>query len=206
MNTIALTQVSAVRLFTSGFPAFFMTLVLFFLMKNLIDSNEGPVSLEPPSPPINWVKIKELDDLPDRITRIVRPVVPEVLPQPPETTFPLGDAVGLTPLITPPSPIDGIVGGLVDGPPMATVVLEPRYPHSALSRQLEGYAVVEFDISKNGQVVNARVLESAPGTIFNRSALDAIRKFRYKPKVVDGKPQVYSGAYYRFTYEMTKPS
>lgn len=206
MNTIALTQYPPVRLFGSGFLALFITLVLFFLMKNLIESDRSFNVEAQLSPPITWVEPKEMDPLSNTRHKIAKPVEPQNVPKEPEVKFFESDPVDFTTTIKKPVVKGNIIGGLVDGPPMATVVLQPRYPHRALTDKVEGYAIVEFDISKTGQVLNPRVVESSPGTIFNRSSLDAISKFRYKPKVVNGEPLIYVGAYYRFTYEMTKPS
>jgi protein TonB len=52
----------------------------------------------------------------------------------------------------------------------------------------EGWVKVAFTITARGTVTDAVVVESKPRRLFNRSALTAIRKWRFKPQVVDGKP------------------
>ncbi len=68
------------------------------------------------------------------------------------------------------------------------VRIPPRYPMRAASRRIEGWVKVEFTITKNGTVKDADVVDSQPSSIFNRAALQAIAKWKFKPKVVDGKP------------------
>ena len=45
-----------------------------------------------------------------------------------------------------------------------------------------------FTITERGTVIDPVVVESRPRRLFNRSAVAAIRKWRFKPKVVDGAP------------------
>ena len=45
---------------------------------------------------------------------------------------------------------------------------------------------------------------SHPSSIFNRSALKAVRKFKYKPKVVDGQPVEQQMQNIRLSFEMDK--
>ncbi len=44
-----------------------------------------------------------------------------------------------------------------------------------------------FTITRVGTVDDARILRSDPPYVFDRAALQAIRKWRYNPKVEDGK-------------------
>ena len=47
------------------------------------------------------------------------------------------------------------------------------------------------------------VLEAEPSGVFDQAALDAVGKFRYKPKVVDGEPVEITGVRNRFTFEIS---
>ena len=66
--------------------------------------------------------------------------------------------------------------------------IEPAYPRKAARAKKEGWVKVEFTITEEGQVLDPVVVKSRPGRVFNRSALAAIRKWRFQPKLVDGKP------------------
>lgn len=75
---------------------------------------------------------------------------------------------------------------LTDGPATPIVRVEPLYPRSAEMRRISGWVIVEFTVDKTGQVSRARVLQSEPSGIFDRAALVAIEKWRYRPQVVGG--------------------
>lgn len=64
--------------------------------------------------------------------------------------------------------------------------VQPEYPKRALARGLEGYVIVEFTVSKQGIPKDIHVVESSHTVIFDRAAMDAAAKFRYKPMVVNG--------------------
>ena len=56
------------------------------------------------------------------------------------------------------------------------------YPSSKLNRGIEGYVVVGFSVSPVGEVFDAYVIESEPQGAFDKSALKAIARFKYKPR------------------------
>ncbi|SJM93808.1 energy transducer TonB [Crenothrix polyspora] len=64
---------------------------------------------------------------------------------------------------------------------------KPTYPMRAKSRNIEGWAKVEFTVTASGEVTNAHIVSASPPGIFDASALEAIQKFRFKAKMVNGK-------------------
>ncbi|MCH9697922.1 MAG: TonB family protein [Gammaproteobacteria bacterium] len=66
------------------------------------------------------------------------------------------------------------------------VTSKPRYPLRAQSRNIEGWVTIEFTITPTGTVINPRVTASKPKGIFDRAALNAITKWKFKPKVENG--------------------
>jgi protein TonB len=66
--------------------------------------------------------------------------------------------------------------------------VSPQYPPHALQARIEGIVTVEFLITRNGAVSKPRVREAIPPGVFDEAALDAIAKWRYDPKIVDGTP------------------
>ena len=66
------------------------------------------------------------------------------------------------------------------------VRINPMYPRDAQFRGLEGWVKLEFTITEVGTVKNPKVIEADPPRVFNREALRAILKWKFKPRVIDG--------------------
>ena len=61
------------------------------------------------------------------------------------------------------------------------------YPEEAYRQKVEGVVKVAYDVTVDGTVENARVVESKPPGVFDAAALDAVRKWRFHPAVRNGK-------------------
>lgn len=72
-----------------------------------------------------------------------------------------------------------------DGPLVALVRVAPVYPARAISQGLEGTVVVQFNVGSNGQVANVVVVESS-NRVFEKAAIQAAERFKFKPRVIDG--------------------
>lgn len=64
----------------------------------------------------------------------------------------------------------------------------PDYPRDALQRGQEGWVKVSFTITEQGRIENPAIVSSRPRQIFDQAALEAIAKWRFRPKMVNGKP------------------
>jgi protein TonB len=61
----------------------------------------------------------------------------------------------------------------------------PVYPARALSRGIEGYVIVEFDVKRNGSVSDPNVVYSS-SNLFDRAAVQAVMKYEYVPQLEKG--------------------
>lgn len=52
----------------------------------------------------------------------------------------------------------------------------------------EGYVVFTFDIEKDGTASNIKIIESVPKKLFDEEATKAIKRWKFKPKIVGGEP------------------
>ena len=75
-----------------------------------------------------------------------------------------------------------------EGEAIPIVRINPRYPRQALLNGIEGWVKVEFTILADGTVTDPVVLEAEPRRMFDRNALRAILKWKFKPRIIDGKP------------------
>ena len=73
-----------------------------------------------------------------------------------------------------------------EGDIIPIVVIRPMYPRDAAMKGQEGWVKVEFTITAIGTVKNPRVIDSRPPRVFNREAIRAILKWKFKPRVVEG--------------------
>ena len=92
----------------------------------------------------------------------------------------------------------------VDGDALAIVRVLPRYPNRALSRGIEGWVLLEFTISPIGQAMNPVVIDSDPAGIFDRSAINAVRKWKYRPKTEEGRAVPRPGVRQMITFQISK--
>jgi len=67
------------------------------------------------------------------------------------------------------------------------VRVPPKYPRRAAQRGVEGWVKVQFVITVAGRVKDAKVVGSSPPGVFDRAALKAIAKWKFKPKIIKGQ-------------------
>ena len=78
----------------------------------------------------------------------------------------------------------------------------PAYPLVAEREGIEGYATVQFTITVEGKVRDPVVVDAVPPDVFNAAAIEAVRKFEYRPRIVNGQPVEVSGVPMRFRFEL----
>jgi len=86
--------------------------------------------------------------------------------------------------------------------PVPTAMVQATYPHRALSRGIEGYVDVAFDVTETGATTNVRVISSQPENVFDRAAVRAVQSWKFSPVIVDGTPQIYMGMRKRVVFEL----
>jgi len=183
------------------------TTFLFFIMQALIAMQPGAASEPRDHGVLTFVRLKKAEEV---RTREFEPVDKTIKDPPPITPRPDRDH-GDEPVISlpppgPPTPSshhDGTVFRINDGPLVAIVRVRPVYPVVAEARGLEGWVLVEFDVRADGAVANAIVVESS-SRVFEKAALNAVYRFRFKPRVVDGVPQLTAGLQNLFRFEFSE--
>jgi TonB family protein len=63
---------------------------------------------------------------------------------------------------------------------------EPDYPESAREKQIQGPVVLDVHIGQDGLVQQMTLVSGQP--LLAQAAKDAVRQWRFKPRVVDGRP------------------
>ncbi|KFZ30467.1 hypothetical protein IDSA_10420 [Pseudidiomarina salinarum] len=190
--------------------ALLVTLGLFYLMQSLITGGEGAVSEPPRGSVLDFVRIKPDESVQEKERKPPRPPEPEQ--PPPDLPQPQMDSVDaeqtdsgfdFSTQVSADSQLSGGLGlDTSDGEYLPIVKVQAVYPRRAMQRGIEGYVVVEFTVTRSGTVRDPRVVEAEPEGIFNQAAMDAVLKFKYKPRVIDGEPVEVEGVRNRMTFEM----
>ena len=98
--------------------------------------------------------------------------------------------------------LSGTGGFSSDGEYLPIVKVQPIYPRRAQTRGIEGYVLLEFVVTSTGAVRDPVIIESKPPGIFDRAAINAALKFKYKPKVVNGEPIEVGGVRNLIKFEL----
>ena len=91
-----------------------------------------------------------------------------------------------------------------DGEYLPIVKVAPQYPRRAQTRGIQGYVILEYIVTKTGAVRDPVVVDAKPPGIFNRAAINAALKYKYKPKVVNGEAIDVAGVKTRITFELAE--
>ena len=173
-----------------------VTMSLLFLMQVLIATGKQALTKPRDRAKLEFVRVKRNESL------NVEEFTPEKPPKPPETPpeTPPQDMDNIDPSapsisVAPPTvATETSIGGpggmnIAEGDYLPIVRVAPVYPARALSRGLEGYVDLSFTVTTTGTVRDPIVLFST-SSLFERAAIRAVLKFKYKPRVVDGVPVV----------------
>jgi protein TonB len=82
---------------------------------------------------------------------------------------------------------DGMSGFDTDVIPVVRV--PPAYPQRAKQAKLEGKVTMAVTIRPDGTVADVQVLESSPPRLFDQAAVQAMQRWKFRPKIVNGKPE-----------------
>ncbi len=180
-----------------------ITFGLFVIMAELIANNQKAPKEAEKSPRIDIVMVKPNDSVQERQrTPPPPPPPPAEPPKAPQAQPEVADTSMDGMSMEAPSidasigdtGIGGIGGSLMsDGEATPIVRMEPRYPPKAAREGIEGWVKLGFSIDTLGGVADVVVLDAEPKRIFNREARKALKKWKYKPKIVDGKPILQTG-------------
>lgn len=187
-----------------------VTFVLLWGMQMLITGGKDALTEPPRGNVLDFIRLKPEETVQKKERKPQKPPKPQTPPPPMQQpqmqqANPNADAVS-TSFTADIAADTGLAGGLSldsgDGDYLPIVKVAPIYPRRAQSRGIEGYVIVEFTVTKNGSVRDPIVVEAKPENIFNRAALDAALKFKYKPRVVDGEATEVAGVQNKITFEI----
>lgn len=178
------------------------------LMQYLIATGEKALSDDSSIRFVDFVRVKRDENVEVKEQKPKKPPKPDTPPPaaPPQSqndVNPNAISTAMAPLANDSSMnLGGMSFGNADGDYLPIVKVAPIYPRRALTRGLEGWVLLEFTVTKLGTVTDIKVLESDPPNIFDKAAIGAAAKFKYKPKVVNGEPIDTAGVLHRISFEL----
>lgn len=187
-----------------------MTFLLLWGMQALIVGGNKAMTEAPRGNVLDFIRLKKDEQVLKQERKPQKPDKPKEPPPPmvaPQMQQNNPNSEALSSSFAADIQIDaGLSGGLSldsgDGDYLPIVKVAPIYPRRAQARGIAGYVIVEFTVTKNGSVKDPVVVEANPESLFDRAAMDAVLKFKYKPRVVDGEAMAVAGVQNKITFQI----
>ncbi|HUR40725.1 MAG TPA: energy transducer TonB [Verrucomicrobiae bacterium] len=176
------------------------TFGIFWTMHLLIEGGKYLAGENENLATVDFVRLKKEADLETRERK--KPPKPEPPKQPPPPKM----KIDTPPPDAPPTPfqmpklnlptnisggpfLGAYVGGDLSGYSelIPLMRINPQYPRQALRDGISGWVDFEVIVNADGTVKSARPVKAQPRGVFETAAMQAILKWKFKPKVVDGK-------------------
>ncbi|MGD8233697.1 energy transducer TonB [Vibrio sp. TRT 1302] len=178
--------------------AFACVLAIFSVMALMVDSGQRSVPDASQSLSFNMIMLENEQDVQKRQRSVPEPPKAPQVPQNMPTSQANVEQTQLSPVSQPSLGLSTAIEGLAISAPsfgdfgvnqqaMPLYRVEPRYPSQAAKRRIEGYVVIKFTIDPTGRPTDLEVLDAKPKRTFEREAIAALKKWKYQPKIVDGK-------------------
>ena len=118
----------------------------------------------------------------------VEEVVPEATPEPTPTPKPVSKPLPKPrPVSTPrPQPVRQPI--VQKAAPETYRNPPPQYPQTARRNEWQGKVIVRAIVNPAGRVESVSVFRSSGHSVLDRAALDAVRRWRFRPGTVNGEP------------------
>jgi len=187
----------------SIFSGIIISLALFWLMQTMISNNQQGFEKTENLQMTEFVRLKRETKLQTKDRKVPDEPPPEKRPPPPKIQM---QQVHVTqnnlpqidmPALDIPLQTSQFSGSLMGGVQLGVgtistnviplVRIPPRYPMRAANRGIEGWVKIEFTITEQGTVKDAVIVDAQPGKTFNRAALQAIKRWKFKAKIIGGE-------------------
>ena len=137
-----------------------------------------PKEPQPPEPP---PQSPELEVSQSSVSQRVQPMAMNL----PSLDMPLNSGSG--PFIGVPGSMGGGMSAF-DSDVIPVVQVPPAYPRNAKQARIEGFVTMNVTIRPDGSVSNVKVVKAQPKRLFDKAAMAAMLRWKFRPKIVDGQP------------------
>ena len=179
----------------------FITGAIFAVMNSMVTSDVENNNIQGEQTVIDFIRLKQDSESRLKTRDKKQPPQPKKPPMPPQKTTqqstPMKQIAMRMPNITPDLSLanssllgDAQVGmGFGDGDVIPLVRMPAQYPSKAKRRNIEGFVKARLEINALGTVDSVEIIDSKPKGVFERSAIRALYKYKFKPQIINGKPQ-----------------
>ncbi|GAA4350637.1 energy transducer TonB [Kangiella taiwanensis] len=191
-----------------------VTAGLLFCMSLLIKDQH--IKEEEPPPTVELSDITIPEEKPKPTPEVVKPPQPPAIEPAPKSD---GDPIDTSEIDAPTEKwvsietpdVIGLPDGIGDVPAvdfsqeseaMPMYRTQPNYPIMAQQRGLEGWVLLTYDVDTSGTLSNIAVMDSEPRKIFDREAMRALRKWKFKPAMTNGQPIASVGQTVKIEFNM----
>jgi protein TonB len=197
-----------------------MSVGMFWGLRVLIGAS-GAFEAIQSAPKIDFVRLRHDSDVEEK--KRAKPVINKPAPPPSAPEVATSDKASVAPgadlaALAPSVDYSGIGGGIggggggggaglaasggVDRDAVPQVRIQPEYPIQARQKRIEGWVDVQFTVGTDGSVRNPVVLRAEPQVIFDKAALQAVKGWKYNPKIQDGQPVERPGLKVRIRFSL----
>lgn len=171
-----------------------ITFCLFAFMQFLIASPSSVEAKVQPEFDISLYQARQESEVKEK-AKLTPPPEPKVKPQR-QTHIPSETTITDTPTFKPTiefelektdAPSDFV---RQDGQAQPIVRIPAKYPPVAARDGIEGWVELRFNIDPTGRVIDAEVVNAEPKRVFDRAAIKALKRWKYKPKIENGQAQI----------------
>jgi protein TonB len=182
------------------------SLTLFALMYSAIHAGKFVAEKSETLQTIDFVRLKRDTEVETLSRR--KPPPPPAQPPPPAKMQVAAEAVSqnMTAMEIPTMNLSASVSGgpmggtlakgaaMFDGDLMPLQRIPPQYPRDAARSGITGWVQLEVLVNADGSVRSAKVLDAKPRGMFEAAAVQAVMRWKFKPKIKEGKPVEQRGA------------
>ncbi|MDE1224782.1 energy transducer TonB [Vibrio aestuarianus] len=193
-----------------------ISLSLFSFMSWMIDNGHQRTTEPNAALSFTIVMVEQEQDLQRRQRSLPEPLqLPEPPQQSPVTQAQTIEGETLAANALPALGLDTVMNGVAISAPtfgdfgsnqqaMPLYRVEPVYPAKALKRGVEGFVTLSFSIDEMGKVTDIKIVEAKPVRMFEREAIQAVKKWKYQPQIVDGEAISQNGQTVTVEFKIAK--
>lgn len=193
-----------IKNFSGHIIGLLVALLFFLLLAYIVKPSSEALKTENSFRVVDFIRLKKDSSLKEKSRRIPDKPEPPKKPPPPDLITPELQAPPQAPNldiefpdISVPTDFKGAFLGPQNQGGNSQVIplvrINPQYPRNELIAGVEGWVKVKFIVEADGSVSSPKIIESKPPGVFDTAALRAIKKWKFKPKVVNGVAVTQNG-------------